>query len=47
MTATLVERALGLYNTIGETFKQSTRAGGYVSTIKYQLIYYTALHLYI
>ncbi|XP_047533883.1 protein purity of essence isoform X2 [Vanessa atalanta] len=30
MTATLVERALGLYNTIGETFKQSTRAGGYV-----------------
>ncbi|XP_045509122.1 E3 ubiquitin-protein ligase UBR4 isoform X3 [Colias croceus] len=29
-TATLVESALSLYNTVGETFKQSTRAGGYV-----------------
>lgn len=32
-TATLVESALSLYNTVGETFKQSTRAGGYVSYI--------------
>ncbi|CAH2243765.1 jg12683 [Pararge aegeria aegeria] len=29
-TAALVESALSLYNTVGETFKQSTRAGGYV-----------------
>ncbi|CAG9783229.1 unnamed protein product [Diatraea saccharalis] len=29
-TATLVESALSLYNTVGEIFKQSTRAGGYV-----------------
>ncbi|CAB3259165.1 unnamed protein product [Arctia plantaginis] len=29
-TATLVESALSLYNTVGDTFKQSTRAGGYV-----------------
>ncbi|XP_068628453.1 E3 ubiquitin-protein ligase UBR4 isoform X2 [Battus philenor] len=29
-TATLVESALSLYNTVGKTFKQSTRAGGYV-----------------
>ncbi|XP_026324095.1 E3 ubiquitin-protein ligase UBR4 isoform X3 [Hyposmocoma kahamanoa] len=29
-TATLVESALSLYNTVGETFKHSTRAGGYV-----------------
>ncbi|XP_041973883.1 protein purity of essence isoform X2 [Aricia agestis] len=29
-TASLVEGALSLYNTIGTTFKQSTRAGGYV-----------------
>ncbi|CAH0722275.1 unnamed protein product, partial [Brenthis ino] len=29
-TATLVESALSLYNDVGETFKQSTRAGGYV-----------------
>ncbi|XP_038209068.1 E3 ubiquitin-protein ligase UBR4 isoform X2 [Zerene cesonia] len=29
-TAMLVESALSLYNTVGETFKQSTRAGGYV-----------------
>ncbi|VVD06111.1 unnamed protein product [Leptidea sinapis] len=29
-TATLVESALNLYNTVGDTFKQSTRAGGYV-----------------
>ncbi|XP_028033464.1 protein purity of essence isoform X1 [Bombyx mandarina] len=28
--ATLVESALSLYNTVGETFRQSTRAGGYV-----------------
>ncbi|XP_060810461.1 E3 ubiquitin-protein ligase UBR4 isoform X2 [Amyelois transitella] len=29
-TATLVESALSLYSTVGETFKQSTRAGGYI-----------------
>ncbi|XP_013144239.1 PREDICTED: E3 ubiquitin-protein ligase UBR4 [Papilio polytes] len=29
-TATLVESALSLYNTVGDTFRQSTRAGGYV-----------------
>ncbi|XP_072935202.1 E3 ubiquitin-protein ligase UBR4 isoform X5 [Epargyreus clarus] len=29
-TSTLVESALSLYNTVGETFKRSTRAGGYV-----------------
>ncbi|XP_063828894.1 E3 ubiquitin-protein ligase UBR4 [Ostrinia nubilalis] len=29
-TATLVESALSLYNSVGEIFKQSTRAGGYV-----------------
>ncbi|KAL0896018.1 hypothetical protein ABMA27_012006 [Loxostege sticticalis] len=29
-TATLVESALSLYNSVGEVFKQSTRAGGYV-----------------
>ncbi|XP_061716898.1 protein purity of essence isoform X2 [Cydia pomonella] len=29
-TASLVESALSLYHTVGETFRESTRAGGYV-----------------
>lgn len=38
-TATLVESALSLYNSVGEIFKQSTRAGGYVSILYYIIIF--------